>query len=157
MADEWNYEGALTWDGGGGGAPALSSYPVMLTSGAATFLQSDVEGLTGATALSVLLERVGLPLTGKGVRPSSVKMITGIWPIISGTPGDTVQVYIGSQVNSPTEAPVYMGPYTFTIGTTEFIDTLTTGRYGCVRFTSSGMNPWILEGYEIDFQEVGVH
>src|SRR3990172_3836932 len=133
----------------------------MLRSAAATFFQADSSLLPGSSGLDVRLERIGLPLEGTKTprsSPSTLVMLTGIWPLIEGGVGDVIQVYLGVQVNSPTDAPIYMGPYPFTIGTTEFIDTLTPGgRYGCVKFTSSGIRPWVLLGYELDFSVIGAH
>jgi len=155
MADTWSYEGSLTWDGAAGAA-TLEMLPVMLTRNVATFTQADALAQAPSSGLAVLLERVAIPLEAKQVRASSVKLITGIWPIIRGTIGETVQVYLGAQEDTPMDNPTYTGPFDYVIGTTEFIDTLVSGRYACVKFTSSGTSPWTLIAYDIDFEEIGV-
>lgn len=155
MADEWNYESSLTWDSGG--VIALEALPIMLTRAAATFSLADSSLDISATPLPVRIERIGLPLVARAVRPSSIKVITGIWPLIHGNPGDVIQVYVGVQQDAPTEVPVYEGPFAYTIGQTEFIDTLVSGRYACVRFESELVQPWTLVSFELDFAEIGIH
>lgn len=156
MADEWNYETNLLWDGGGTSVIG-EALPVMLTSGLATFSQADSSLLPGSSGLTVLLERIGLPISTKGAKPSTIKMITGLWPLIFGNVGDLVSIFIGTQLDSPIETPVYLGPYSFIIGVTEFIDTQVTGRYLCIKATSTAIQPWTFASYEVEFTEVGVH
>lgn len=153
MADTWNYEGLLTWDMGG--AALVDALPVALKKSAATFTQLD-SGLDGTGSNFVArIERVGLPLRTKYQRPSVVNLITGVWPQIHGTVGDVINIYVGAQSDYPTDAPTYTGPFPFTIGVTEFIDTLISGRFACIKFESNLSRVWTLLGYEIEFTEVG--
>lgn len=154
MADEWGYESSLTWAGG-----ALSGeyLPVMLRSGAGTFFQADSSLAPTSTSLSARLERIGIPLFSRGVSPTVRKLISGLWLVVSGTPGDQLSVYVGAQAQSPVDAPVYEGPFTFIIGQTEYLDPLIEGRYACLKITSTGTYPWTLVSYAIDFSAVGEH
>jgi len=154
MADEWSYESAYSW----AGLPSnpADAYPVILETGTGNFYQAD-SPLATTIPLSVVLERVGIPFKGERVDPLTVKLLTGIWPLISGTPGDQISVYLGMQEKTPADPVTWSGPFTFTIGTTEFIDATLSGRYAAVRFESSGVNPWTLIAYDLEYEVIGIH
>jgi len=157
MADLWK-SNSNTW--AGAGLAFGEATPVFLSSD--VFYQADTNFFGEEIGtIDVLLERVGLPLIADKVDPSSIKLITRIWPLIIGKVGDTIDIAIGTQQNSPAEAPVYETAKTWTIGTTEFIDALASGRYLCFKITSAASGqtaePWTLVNYVIDFEVIGLH
>jgi hypothetical protein len=156
VADEWSYESSLTWSG----SPANpgEAYPIaigLISPRNLKFYQLDSPSGDPADQPIVLLERVGLPLIGPRIDVASVKLITGIWPMIEGTLGDIIQVWLGAQRDAQSGSPQWIGPKDYIIGTTEFLDFLVSGRYAAVRFQSEGMSPWRLTGYEIEFESAG--
>jgi hypothetical protein len=157
MADEWSYESSLTWSG----RPANpgEAYPVAIGftgASAQKFYQFDSPQAVAADSPAVRLERVGIPLSGRGIDLATFKLLRGIWLMIDGTPGDQIQVYLGVQEKSQTDFPTWEGPYTYEIGESEYIDVLLTGRFVCIRLESTAINPWILVSYELDFEPVGL-
>ena len=156
MADFWS-SNDNTW--AGGGLAFGEAHPVFIVG--AGFFQADTQFFTEETGtVNSRLERIGLPLVADKVDPSSVKLITRLWPLITGKVGDQILIFVGAQENSPDETPVYEDAVTYTIGTTEFIDALSSGRYLCLKFTSvpgtPTDEPWTLISYVVDFQIVGL-
>lgn len=153
MADNWNSNN-LPWDSGG--TSFGKALPVMINSD--LFYQADSDFLGEETGtVNCFLERVGIPLVAEHVDPSSVKLITRVWLVIEGTDGDTIDVYVGMQENN-SQGPVnYLAPVTYTIGTTEAIDVLVSGRFAALKFVATDIDPWTLVEYVIDFEVVGRH
>lgn len=153
MADEWNYETSITWNG-----PAAAfgeGYPVFVNS--VNFYQADTPLAGGqAAALAINVERVGLPLLGEGVVPSAMKLITGLWLVVVGEVGTTLTVYVGAQRDTPQDPVTWDGPFTYTIGETEFIDPYVEGRYAAIRISSNAATPWTIVSYQIDFEVSGI-
>lgn len=82
------------------------------------------------------------------------KLLTGIWPRISGTQGQTVNVYVGTQ--SDIGGPVSWGPpRPYLIGTTKYIDCRVNSRLHALRFESTGNFEWKLEGYDVEVTPIG--
>lgn len=103
------------------------------------------------------LERVGLGFPLKVERPpdfSTVKLVRGLWPRISGTVGGVINVSVGSQevANGPV---TWETPRPYTIGTSEFIDVLSTGRLHALRFESTTDINWKLHDYDVDVVPIG--
>jgi len=152
MADDFWNSNNLPW--GHGGSAVGERLPVMIISDA--FLQADSPFLgeeTGTT--NFLLERVGIPLVAEFVHPSSIKLITRIWFVIEGTVGDQISVSMGAQEKDSQEAPIYLPPEIYTIGTTESIDGIISGRYACIKLEATDIDPWTLVRYQIDFEVIG--
>lgn len=80
----------------------------------------------------------------------SVKFFRGMRPLLTGTNGDVVQVDMGVQQRA-NDTPTWLGPFNYTIGSTEFVDIRGSGRLFAVRFSSSGVL-WQLHGYELDVE-----
>jgi hypothetical protein len=99
---------------------------------------------------SAYLERRGLSL-GK---PESIKLVRGIRARITGNPGETVLVRVGSQ-DDPWNEPVWGPTVTHTIGSTVADDLLVSGRYLTVRFESGSAYQWRLDSYDLDVMEAG--
>lgn len=132
--------------------------PVMLIGN--EFYQADRALRFGETSLNVSLIRSGLTIMGRDrfgnwkSDPSTMKECSGIWPIIRGTPGSLINIYIGAQ--EATDDPIFWeGPSRFIVGTTIFCDCTVTGRYLAVRFESQDQEPWELLSYDLDVEIVG--
>lgn len=132
--------------------------PVMIIGN--EFYQADRDLRFGEESLNVVISRTGLTIMGRDrfgnwkSDPSSMKEVQNIWPIIRGTPGDIVRVWVGAQ--DSTEDPVrWEGPYNYIIGTTVCLDYTVTGRYLAVRFESQDIDPWELLSYDLDIEHVG--
>ncbi len=157
MADEWN-SNSNTW--AGSSLAIGEAHPIFLVDN--EFFQADTKFFGEETGtVNSLLERIGIPLVADKVDPSSVKLITKVWPLITGKIGDQIEICVGAQENSPDEAPVYEAPVIYTLGTTEFIDAMSSGRYAALKFKSISGDPtdepWTLMQYVIDFQVIGLH
>ena len=77
-----------------------------------------------------------------------------LWPLIRGTPGDTINIYVGAQ--DSTDEPIrWEGPFPYIIGTTVHCDFMVSGRYLAVRFESQDIDPWELLAYDIDLEIIG--
>jgi hypothetical protein len=132
--------------------------PVMIIGN--EFFQADRDLRFAELPLNVRLMRSGLTIMGRDrfgnwkSDPSTMKECSGIWPIIRGTPGQIVNIYIGAQES--TEDPItWEGPLRFVIGSTVFCDCTVTGRYLAVRFESLDIDPWELLSYDLDVEIVG--
>lgn len=126
-----------------------------------SFLQAEITNKFDKAPVHVILERSGLTILGRDRQgnwknePGIVKFVTGIWPLLRGTPGSIVKVYVGGQMT--TEEPIrWEGPYQAIIGETEFLDFTVSGRYISLRFESDEIQPpWELVSYDLELTAVG--
>jgi len=132
--------------------------PVMIIGN--EFYQADSDLRFGEISLKVVLSRTGLTILGRDrfgqwkSDPSSMKEVTGVWPLIRGTAGTIIDVYIGAQ--DSTEDPVrWEGPYQYTCGQTTYMDFSVTGRFLGIRFESLDQEPWELLSYDLELELVG--
>lgn len=108
----------------------------------------DGDATNAGVAITSFLERKGLSLG----EPENQKLIRGIRPRIYGS--GTIYVSIGYG-NTPYAEPTYNAPVLFNIGTTVSVDSMCTGRYMSVKFSSGSSNDWRLDSYDIDVQKSG--
>ena len=115
-----------------------------------------------AVNMASYIERVGLGFPLKKDAPpdySTVKLVRGLWPRISGTVGGIVNVYIGTQ--DKVDGPVtYANPQSFTIGSSDMIDCLgelDASRLHALKFESTDDIQWALHGYEVDVVPAGMY
>lgn len=132
--------------------------PVMIIGN--EFFQADRDLRFGEISLRAVLMRSGLTIMGRDrfgnwkSDPRSMKEAQKLWPIIRGTPGTIISVYLGAQ--EATDDPIFWeGPFPYIIGTTVFCDFTVTGRYLAVRFESQDAEPWELLSYDLDLEFVG--
>jgi hypothetical protein len=118
----------------------MSTNPPMLI----TLEQSN--SFAGA-AVAAVLERKHIALGGD---TDAVKTIRSIRPRIDGPVGSVVQIEIGASMDAET-APVYAEPISYVLGSTLKADTFASGRFHSVRFSSSGVAPWRIKSYDIDY------
>jgi hypothetical protein len=128
---------------------------LLLAGVAKTKLYGYPQGLSlDGTSFTSTLERTRLgvpPREGSPPDYSSVKQLRRIFPHVSGTSGQQVDVYVGAQ-DSVEEAVVWQGPYTFTIGTSEWIDCIATGRLLAYKLESVEAFDWALSSVDVDIR-----
>ena len=136
--------------------PALRKLFLARPSSANIFLADDTNTFN-TVAMTATLERKHLGIPFRVNQPpdmQSMKMVTGVYPRIEGTPGGVVNVYVGSAPDVYTD-PTYQGPFPFTIGTTKKINCLVSGRLPAVKFESTTDVDWRLHGYEVEVKQIG--
>jgi len=159
--DAWNVD-ATTWqaDGEWGQVDLTSARARLfmaspLDSKLFAVLPSS-ENFAGVTQ-NVELTRTGLGVpfrTGEAPDISSMKFCTNVWPRLVGQVGTVVQVEFGTQMTADA-SPTWGAAQNFIIGTTKKLDVRATGRLFAIRFTSSGIGAWELQGYDLAVQFVG--
>jgi hypothetical protein len=143
------------------GQPAIihaRSWPVFVKD--KSFYQAEITNSFDKIPVHVVLERSGLTILGRDRHgnwknePGVIKFVTGVWPLLRGTPGAVVKIYVGGQMT--TEDPIrWEGPYQAIIGETEFLDFTVSGRYISLRFESEAQPPWELVSYDLELTQVG--
>jgi hypothetical protein len=97
------------------------------------------------------LEKSGLAFGN----PQRRKMVTRLWPKVSGRIGDTLLFRVGGQ--DVTGGPVSLGPpVTFTIGQDTSVDTFVQGRFLSMEIVSEGGAPWRIGTIDVEYREVGL-
>lgn len=119
-------------------------------------------GLTqraGAADMHSFVERtdLGFPLrTGQPPDYTRVKQVLSLWPRITGSQGESVNVFLGTQQHSG--GPVTWGSArAYTIGSNAMLDFSDSeaGRLHAVRVESEGNLSWKLSGYDVDVIDRG--
>jgi hypothetical protein len=140
----WNAQ-VTPWDAT---SASLNRTLTVMASDATKLYLLDGDATFAGTTITSFLERKGLSVG----EPESKKLIRGIRPRIYGS--GTVNVSIGYG-DTPYAEPMYNAPVLFTIGTTVSVDSMCTGRYMAVKFSSGSSNNWRLDSYDIDVQKAG--
>jgi hypothetical protein len=143
-AGSWNSQ-AAPWDASS--ASLNRSLSVMASDATKLYLLDAALTFAGTTITS-FLERKGLSFD----EAESLKLIRGIRPRIYGNGNLYVSIGYG---NTPYDEPTYNAPVLFTIGTTVSVDSMCTGRYMAIKFTSGTSTNWRLDSYDIDVQKAG--
>jgi hypothetical protein len=113
--------------------------------------QLDAAETQAGSPMSVYAERTAHPLSED---IGSVKRIWRIYPRVSGTAGDVLSFWISARESFSHDIS-YQGPFTFTIGTSQWIDLRLDGRVIDVRVEYSGSNSFRLSGYDLDVEDAG--
>ena len=101
------------------------------------------------------IERTGLTLDEQGQNsPATVKKITSVWPKMSSSDANAVNVYVGSQMSAE-ESITWEGPYTFNPDSQSKVPVRVTGKYIGVKFESTGDQTWRLDGYSLYVKNAG--
>lgn len=173
--DTWDYEAAQTWDGGPTNVwddPNLIKTQERMLFGEVDtpkILELDQTGkvntLDGAAYRSYA-ERQKLAISGLSQLNQPVrdiqteKLVKGVYPHFSGATGTVVQVYVGYS-DLPDETPTWLGPFPFTIGTTDWITPtdskgyLKSGRFISIRFDETQSGYWELRGFDLEIEPMG--
>ena len=121
---------------GGGGGFALVSDP------------TAQDFLSGPVVASLVKSGLGFG------EPQARKMVTRIWPKVSGAAGDTIEFRVGGQEN--TGGPISLGPSVqYTIGQDGPIDTMVQGRFLSLNVSSNGGSLWRLGSIDVEYRVVG--
>jgi hypothetical protein len=83
-----------------------------------------------------------------------VKHITSVWPKMSSSDDDDVNVYVGHQMSTE-ESITWEGPYTFNPDSQSKVPVRVSGKYIGVKFESTGDQTWRLDGYALDVKNAG--
>ena len=106
----------------------------------------------GTSAQNCWVERQHLGFPAKAnVAPdlSSEKLVTRMWPRITGKTGDVVNITLGVSEN-PAKPTVWEPTQQFVIGVDEWVDCTLTGKMFGMRFESIGTSQWTFSGMDAD-------
>jgi hypothetical protein len=105
---------------------------VVMAAGTKIF-EMDSTDLADGASFTGYIERTGLSLD----EPETRKHLKRMWIAADGDAGTQISVYFGSS-NDPETAPTYESPVTFTIGTSQWVDAWTNGRFLAYKLSSTG-------------------
>lgn len=154
---------AESWDtinGAWGDADAALSEDKPVYFVGAEFYQEGLGTLYNGLPIISSLVRTGLTITGKGrkgewtIDPTVVKEVTGIYPVIRGTPGQVVTIKIGA-ADFPDDPIRWDAARDFRIAIDSYLDYVISGKYIAVSFESEGNEPWELLSYELEINAIG--
>jgi hypothetical protein len=80
---------------------------------------------------------------------SMVKLCNEIWPRFTGSPGDSINVRVGTQM-FPDDEIEWLPYQAYVIGQDRKLDVLAQGRYLSFQFTSTGGDVWNLPGFDVN-------
>ena len=107
------------------------------------------------TYMTSYIERSGLSMNSQGQPDhSSVKRISSIWPKMSISSDNSINVYLGTSMSTE-EGITWNAPTTFNPNTQSKVSVRGTGKFYAVKFESTTDMDWELDGYAIEVQEVG--
>jgi hypothetical protein len=112
--------------------------------------RADVGYSANGSSFTATAERKGLSLDD----PQQIKLCKGVWPKIDGSTGTQVTVQIGASMDAETE-PTWSTAQTFTLGTSQKVDSFATGRYLSYRVTSTGTQAWRFRSMDLDVVPAG--
>ena len=107
------------------------------------------------TDMTSFVERSGLSMNEQGVPDhSSVKRITAIYPKMTVSSTNLVNIYVGSQMSTE-EGISWKTPVQFTPDTQSKVSVRATGKFYAVKFESTTDMDWELDGYSIEVEDAG--
>ena len=107
------------------------------------------------TDMTSFVERSGLSMNEQGVPDhSSVKRIKAIYPKMTVSSTNLVNIYVGSQMTTE-EGISWKTPVQFTPDTQSKVSVRATGKFYAVKFESTGDMDWELDGYSIEVEDAG--
>ena len=105
--------------------------------------------------MSSYVERTGLSLDEQGrPDPNTVKHITSIWPKMSTSSTNTVNVYLGTQMSTQ-DGVTWGDPVSFSPNTQSKVSVRGTGKLYAVKFESTTDMEWELDGYAVEVKNAG--
>ena len=107
------------------------------------------------TFMTSYIERSGLTMNEQGQPDhTSVKRISAIWPKMSVSSDNSINVYLGTSMSTE-EGITWNAPTTFNPNTQSKVSVRGTGKLYAVKFESTTDMDWELDGYAIDVKTVG--
>lgn len=113
---------------------------------------ADSGGQDFGVDIDAYLERSGIHLGA----PERLKLMRSIYPRFSASSGVELTVQTGSAMTVD-NAPNYKPDTTYTVGTSQKIDSFSNGRFLAFRLESSGSQPWRLRGLGFDAKAGGLY
>jgi hypothetical protein len=130
---------------------SLDTSRLLMAADGTKLLCADETYAFDGTAVSSTLIRKCLPLG----EPETMKTLTAVRPVITGTDGGTVSVYFGG-ANDPSDEPTFNSPVTYTIGgDSNVVYDFATYRYPAVKFVTGTATYWKLASCKYEFEEAG--
>lgn len=125
---------------------------VWLDAAAPKAYQDDTGETFDGTAMQVYGERASIPFS---IDLEQVFRVLAVIPFITGTAGDTFDIYIGTRqaIDDPVN---YSGPYTFTLGTDTKVHCRLSGRLIDIRFSYTGAQSFRLSKFRIETYAEGL-
>jgi hypothetical protein len=122
---------------------------VMMGSASVKLYLLDASSSFDGAIPDAYLERTGLTFDA----PERIKVVSKVRPRIFGNPGGTVTVKIGS-APTPYDTPTYTA-MTFTIGQTNELSCMVSGRYIALRIEAGTAYSWRLDGLSLEVADGG--
>lgn len=129
---------------------SVNDQRLFMSSTASAIYAADVVDSANGATVDAYVERTGLHFDAPDVR----KLCRGIWAKIDGTTGSEVQIQIGA-ADDPNTAPTWQTAQTYTIGTSNKIDSFASGRYLAYRVKSNDVKSWRIRSFDFDVVQQG--
>ena len=147
-ATEWDYSPIRTND-----RRMLWVQPLTNLFGAPYGVSAD----TGTFTSSVERTGIGFPLKVNAPPDFTTrKLVSRFWPHLTGSNGTVINCYIGTQ-DALDGQVTWQGPFSFTIGTSKWIDCMANGRLHAFRFSTSANTPWNLSIIDVNVVPKGTN
>lgn len=135
--DQENYSGA-------------AQYLLMADGSRTLFYRGDNTEQFNAVNMTAYVSRETLPLIGNNDDINVYKTIHEIYPVIEGTNGGVVNIYVGRR-NFLGDVVSWDGPFAYTIGTTVKVNCRAHGRIINIKFESTTNITWALQRYTVRY------
>lgn len=138
-----------------GVATVIPAMPRLI--GLATGRVDWVDSQTSSTQ-KCLLERIGLGVAMRANQPpdmSSMKLLTRLWPRVSGSPGEVLFITLGGSEEVNT-APAWEPPQQFILGQDTFVDAVISAKLFAIRIESTNGKPWTFTGADAEVVATGI-
>lgn len=104
--------------------------------------------------MTAYIEHTGLDFEEIGLGERRVKLCRGVRLVVDAPSGTMLRVYVGSQDDM--EGQIDWGaPQDFTVGTSKWVDFLTSGTFLGIKFESTAQAPWRIREFQMDIEDAG--
>lgn len=114
---------------------------------------APVDGVSGTQMSVAITNSVTRDALDFG-KPDLVKKVQWIRPHVDAVGGTAMNVYCAGTLG-PDDAISYGSAQVFTVGTTDKVDFLTSGRYIHIKFESTSGVTWVLPGFDVGYALAG--
>jgi hypothetical protein len=125
------------------------------------FFRTETTEQFDGVNMTAYIQRDSLPIGRQAadgsIRPdyTSIKYITEVWPVINGTVGGVVNIYIGTRRHKG-DTVSWKGPYPFTIGSDRKVNVRASGAIIDIKFESDTNIEWSMPSFAINVHVGGV-
>jgi hypothetical protein len=95
-------------------------------------------------------ERTGLHLDD----PQTIKLLREVWPHVDADDGTVISIYVGAH-DKPSQSVTWESAATYTVGTDEKVDVMTSGRHLALKFVSTADKAWRVRSVDLDVTTMG--